>query len=71
MCVCETLLEFRLPSLTGVLPADEANKVVDAGIGDGHHHHGMQFLLGRLHREVDVNLFGCSCTYVALIETRT
>lgn len=51
-------LEFRLPPLTGVLPTDEPDQVVDPGVGDGHHRHGVQLLLSGLHGEVDVYLLG-------------
>ncbi|TNN53445.1 hypothetical protein EYF80_036355 [Liparis tanakae] len=49
-------LEFGLAALARVLPADEADEVVHAGVGDGHHRHGVHLLLGELHREVDVDL---------------
>lgn len=48
--------EFGFATLTGVLPTDQANQVVDAGVGDGHHRHGMHFLLS--HGQVDVDLLG-------------
>lgn len=34
-------LEFGLSTLTCVLPTDEPDEVMDAGVGDGHHCHGM------------------------------
>lgn len=49
-------LEFRFSPLACVLPTDEPDQVVDSGVGDGHHRHGMQLLLSRLHREVNVDL---------------
>lgn len=54
MLLCS--LEFGFPPLTRVLPADEPDQVVHAGVGDGHHCHWMQLLLSRLHREVNVDL---------------
>lgn len=64
--MCINSLEFRFSSLCGVLPTDEANEVMDAGVGNGHHHHWMDFILSNLHWEVDVDLFGSGRAYVAL-----
>jgi len=59
-------LEFGLAALARVLPADEADEVVDAGVGDGHHRHRVDLLLSELHREVDVDLLRGRCADVAL-----
>lgn len=58
--MCLYSLEFGFSSLACVLPTDEPNEVMDAGISDGHHCHWMYFLLSHLHWEVDV-YFLCSC----------
>ena len=59
-------LEFGLAGLAGVLPADEADEVVHAGVGDGDHRHGVELLLGHLHGQVHVDLLGGRRTDVAL-----
>lgn len=61
------LLQLGFPSLTCILPADEPDQVVHLGVGDGHHGHGLQLVLARVQREVDVDFFGCRCTNVALV----
>lgn len=56
--------EFGFAAFTGVLPADQADEVVDAGVGDGDDGHGVHFLLS--HRQVDVDLLGSRCADVTL-----
>lgn len=48
--------EFGFAAFTGVLPTDQADEVVDSGVGDGNHRHRVNFLLS--HRQVDVDLLG-------------
>ena len=60
------LLELGLTGLSGVLPADQADEVVHAGVGDGDHRHGVELLLGHLHGKVHVDLLGGRRTDVAL-----
>lgn len=59
-------LQFGFSALAGVLPADEADEVVNPSVGDGHHRHGVQLLLSHLHGEVDVYLLGGRRTDVTL-----
>lgn len=47
--MCLYSLEFGFSSLACVLPTDEPDEVMDAGVGDGHHCHRMYFLLSHLH----------------------
>lgn len=47
--MCSYSLEFGFSSLARVLPTDEPDEVVNAGVGDGHHCHRMHFLLSYLH----------------------
>lgn len=67
MLLCS--LEFGFPPLAGVLPTDEPDQVVHAGVGDGHHGHRMQLLLSRLHRQVNVDLL-CSRRADVTLKTR-
>lgn len=67
MLLCS--LELGFPPLARVLPTDQPDQVVHAGVGDGHHGHWMQLLLSRLHREVNVYLL-CSRRANVTLKTR-
>lgn len=59
-------LQLGFSSLTRVLPTDETDEVMNAGVGYRHYGHRVDFILSHLHREVDVDLLCGRCANVAL-----
>ena len=62
----DIVIELRLPSFAGVLPADEPDEVLHPGAGHSHHRHWQQSVLARVQGEVDIDLLGRCCAHVTL-----